>query len=413
MKWSSTIFCAWALAALAAGAASGGQPPSANTTGAAPTQGGIAANNAAAIAALRSDVDAQFALILSALKVAPPAPSCPSGGPLTTVTVGPGQTFTEMAYAIPCMAPGFKMTVLGGTADVVSFDIPTGLDGWTIQGQADGKESLNGQGGIGGGHRLAWGKGCIHARSPGRVYGIVLTGCGGADNVGDGEAGLYGEAFLAPGTLVADHVMFQSNENGAFVPGMGVGGANVTLDIESCDFVNNGQSKDGLSHDLYVQGPELTVNASNFYGNPYGNQIKSRSPEVHVTGGYNANTAGGRWIDRPDGGITTVTGGIYDIAASSAGENVIGYGEESANNGLGTWVWQGAQVFVGRYNATSDVLSGNTVAFDSASSLTWTGSAASMAVSGGGVVTGLAMVPPAGTVFGSDPTPPAHVSGAQ
>ena len=408
-----------ALAMVAAHCAAASQPlpPKPATSLSAQAGGGIGVSNALAIAAMRADMDAQFAAILAALKVAPPPPpppACPAGGPLAAVTIGPTQLFTEMAYAMPCMAPGFTMTVQSGTADLVPFDIPPGLDGWTILGQADGKESVDGRGGLAGGHRLAWGKGCIHAQSPGRVYGIVLQNCGGpaAGGGGSGEAGLYAENFAAPGTLVADHVMFQGNDDGIFIPNTPGPGANVSLDVESSDFVNNGQSKDGLSHDIYDQGAALIVNNSNFYGNPYGNQIKTRAPTNKVTGGYNANVAGGRWIDAASGGSVSVQGGVYDVPANSPGENVVGYGEEFTSNGLSGFGWTGAKIYIGRYSSTLEVATGGTVTFDGTNALTWTGSGASIGVANGGSVAGLPSVPPAGTVFGSDPTPPPHISGA-
>jgi hypothetical protein len=414
---------AFAVAAACAAGVAQATPSTATATQAKPP-GATATSNAAAIAALKSDVDAQFTAVLAAIaklpqSTTPTPPTCPAGGPLTTVTIGPSQTFTEMAYAIPCMAPGFTMTVLSGTADLVPFDIPATLSGWTILGQADGQESINGQGGIAAGHRLAWGKGCIHAQSPGRVYGIVLKNCGGAASGGggSGESGIYAENFSAPGTLVIDHVLIENSDDGVFSPSYQLSvfngpGQNVTLDIESCDFVNNGQSQDGLSHDIYATGAALIVNNSNFYGNPYGNQIKTRTLTTTVTGGYNANIAGGRWIDAANGGVVTVTGGVYDVPASTPGENVIGFGEEGIVPTTNSMSWSGAHLYVGRFDTGLEVATGENVAFDGTNTLTWTASGATIAVSGGGTMTGLPTSPPVGTVFGSDPTPPAHVSGA-
>jgi hypothetical protein len=358
-----------------------------------------AASNAAAITALKTDMDAQFAAVLAAIKALPQS----------AVVTPPPAT---------CMAKGFTMTVLAGTADLVPFDIPVGLDGWTILGQADGKESIDGQGGIAAGHRLAWGKGCIHAQSPGHVYGLVLKNCGGpaSGGGGSGEAGVYAENFAAPGTLVLDHLLIEHSDDGVFSPPyspavFGGPGQNVTLDVESCDFVNNGQSLDGLSHDIYATGAALIVNNSNFYGNTYGNQIKTRTLTTTVTGGYNANNGGGRWIDAANGGVVTVTGGVYDVTASTPGENVIGFGEEGIVPTTNSMAWSGAHLYVGRFNSSVMVAANENVAFDSTNTLAWTGNGASIGVSGGGTMTGLATSPAAGAVFVSDPAPPGHISG--
>ena len=56
---------------------------------------------------------------------------------------------------------------------------------------------LNGQGGIGSGHRLSYGKGVIHTQSPGTIIGIGFTGGGGTDGSSDGEAGLYAGKHLS------------------------------------------------------------------------------------------------------------------------------------------------------------------------------------------------------------------------
>lgn len=195
---------------------------------------------------------------------------------LLSVTVGPGQQFTEPAYAISSLAPGFTMTVLAGTY-YVPFDVPQNMGPFTIRGAGAGKTKFDGRGGIGGGHRLSWGKGFVHTRSPGTISGIEFTNCGGMDRVADGEAGVYAESFAKPGTLFINRCQFTRNENGIFVPSGASTtstGYGISISVTKSDFFQNGQSKDGLSHDIYVSGASYSEAYCNHYGNPYGNNIK-------------------------------------------------------------------------------------------------------------------------------------------
>jgi hypothetical protein len=385
-----------------------------------------------AAAALEADLDARFGEVLSAIRAlqlscgqASPAPvpsaspsppaASPSSSPappaasLKAVIVGPGRTYTEPADAIPYLASGFNMTVLAGTY-YKPFDIPNTLTKWTITGAGGGKTIFDGRGGVGSGYRLSWGKGFIHAQSPGTISNIVFQGGGGGDRKADGEAGVYAELFTVPGTITINKCLFQNNENGIFVPaGPGI---NVSVVATNCDFLQNGQSRDGGSHDLYVQGASYSETNCNHYGNPYGNNIKVRSPVMTVSGGYHANTAGSRWIDFPNGGRATVTGGVFTIPSTSAGGNIIGYAEENQNNGVtgGMAFSGGSKLYVGRYNSQIMVYTGGVVSFDSSVSLTWTSTGANIIVTKGGSVTGIPLSP-SGATIGAEPAVPGRVSG--
>lgn len=204
---------------------------------------------------------------------------------LSSVTVGPGQRFTEPALAIPFLAPKFNMTILPGTY-YIPFDIPPNMGPFTMRGAGKGRTIINGRGGAGAGYRLSWGKGCIHTRSPGRISSIVFTNCGGADQSADGEAGVYAENFNGiRGTVYIDRCLFLKNENGIFVPSGSVGspGFGVSTSVTNTDFVQNGQSLDGYSHDVYVQGPSYAEANCNHYGNPYGNNIKVSSTDSLIS----------------------------------------------------------------------------------------------------------------------------------
>jgi hypothetical protein len=187
---------------------------------------------------------------------------------------------------------------------------------------------------------------------------------------------------------------------------------NVSIVATNCDFLQNGQARDGGSHDLYVQGASYSETNCNHYGNPYGNNIKVRSPVLTVSGGYHANTAGSRWIDFPNGGRATVTGGVFTVPSTSAGGNIIGYAEENQNNGVtgGMAFSGGSKLYVGRYNSNIMVATGGVVSFDSSVSLTWTSTGANIIVTQGGSVTGIPLSP-SGATIGAEPAVPARVSG--
>ncbi|KAI9034693.1 hypothetical protein DFJ74DRAFT_763272 [Hyaloraphidium curvatum] len=341
--------------------------------------------------------------IVTTSRVPPPA------GP--TVTVGPGQLYTEPAQAIPNMRPGFSMLVLPGTY-YTPFDIPPDMGPFTIAGSGGGRTVFDGRGGIGSGHRLAWGKGFVHARSPGTVRDIVFRNGGGGDGEADGEAGLYAELFSAPGTLHAERCLFEANENGIFVPSGAAGfpGVGISVEVKDCDFVGNGVSGDGGSHDVYVQGAAYSETNCNHYGNPWGNNIKVRSPILSVTDGYHQNSpAGARWIDFPNGGTATILRGVYSINSSSVGGNVIGYSEESTSNGItGGMTFTNPTLYIGRLSYVN-LSPGATVRFVGAT-VRWTADVG-IGPTGGGSIQGIPLSPPAGTVFVGDPAPPPRVSG--
>lgn len=329
--------------------------------------------------------------------------------------MGPGQTYTEPADAIASgtLTAGFTMTLLAGNY-LKPFDIPNNLGPWTINGAGGGKTVIDGQGGAPN-HRLAWGKGCIHAQSPGTISGIIFQNCGGADGVADGEAGVYAELFTAPGVLKIDKCLFYNNENGIFVPGTASsGGPNITVVVTNSDFEQNGASKDGQSHDLYVQGAEYSETNCRHIGNPWGNNIKVRSPKLSVNGGYHANIAGSRWIDFPNGGTARISGGTFYIASTSGGANMVSYAIENQNNGIdgGMEFTGGSQFFIGRAPSQFNIITGATVSFDSSTSVTWTSSGASIAITGGGSTTGIPLTQAqGGTKNGSPPPVPPRVSG--
>lgn len=218
---------------------------------------------------------------------------------LMTVDVGPGQTFPEMADAMPYVAPGFTMNVHSGSY-YKPFIVPTGYDGFTIQAAAGASAdtiTCNGRGGYYTGlmydytawtgnlaysgtgpknpFRLAQGKGFALVQCGGTVSGLGFRDCGGGytydlshagmptsyeadvpsavidgivvwERMG-GEAAVYvinANSGTSTFTTNITRCTFDGGANGIFVPNFSSGGGpgtgnqvgNLTLNIDHCDF---------------------------------------------------------------------------------------------------------------------------------------------------------------------------------
>jgi len=293
----------------------------------------------------------------------------PYSGPLfDDVYVGPtrtantGDQYTEPMYAMSAIADGGTMHVDAGRyyrvfgvantgdtsfAEFRNFgsntaQLPAGAarfsTGITISGAgtlgAEGTRTIfNGQGGVGNGHRLTFGKAFVYCRAPVTFNDIQFINCGGADGVGDGEAAIYPEAFLVDGNLTVNRCAFDGNEQGVFAPFIGGGGLglHVSVYLNYCDFgyeVSNAQARDGFSHDVYLQCNYVFIDHCNFYGCEFGNQVKCRSPNLTITNSY-IRAVSGRCIDYPDGGALNVSDTILDQRTDCNG-NYLAY----ANEGL-------------------------------------------------------------------------------
>jgi hypothetical protein len=346
-----------------------------------------------------------------------------NGQTVPRLDVGAGQPFAKPADALACVpvTPGaaapFVMNLAAGT--YLPFGIFAGHDGFQLTGAGAGQTIIDGQGGCNSSNnssggscttRLIYGKGAIYTQSAGTISDLQVTNAGNnAGGHGDGQAGIYAEGFTGAGTLTLQRIYVFNNQNGFFVPS----GASVQLLVDSCDFVDNGQGGGGYSHDMYTSGMSTTVQHSNFYGNPFGNNIKSRSPVVSITGGYNASNAG-RTVNFPEGGQVTITGGLYTSVAG-ANSNFASYADENTNQGVSHVSWSSSAIIFSRYNSTFLLPNGGSFDFSNISEqfANPSGNAPSVAVSGSGTLNGLpATSLPATDSYVALPNPPAHVSGA-
>lgn len=357
------------------------------------------------------------------------APPPYTGPLLATVNVGAGQQFPTPDLGIQALADGGTMNVYDGTY-YIPFHVPPTYTNITIKAVNRGKVTFDGRGGAGAGFRLAYGKGFVHMETPGVIDGFHFINCGGADDVGDGEAGVYVENFASLGTCTIQYCKFDGNECGIFGGLWQQTGGNCNIVVQNCDFAQttgNGVTSDGRSHDFYINCNDLKVYNCNFYGGAntrtYGNCMKSRAKTMTVNGGYVAHNQG-RCIDRPDGGTLAVSN-LTLTAVAGAVANFIGYANE--NVGATGWPLNGAynitfdhcNVIGTRYGDEIWIAPPVTCAFTNTTQ-SWyqVGNVApSISTSAAapvpqGTVTGLAFGPPSGTTLSTTPpAPPASASG--
>jgi hypothetical protein len=303
---------------------------------------------------------------LARIAGAPPAlPTLPAATNSFFIQVGPTRQFKDPAAAILALAPGGTMVIDDGRY-MTPFDIPPELAGITIKSATIGKAVLDGQGGAGAGHRLAWGKGVIHCRAPNVTFiGLSFVNGGGADKKADGEAGLY-IGNPPPGLTLVQKCSFDGCENGVFVAdGPDDLGHNVKIAFEDCEFgktASNGVSQDGLAHDVYLRGLEGTITRSTFFGNRWGNLIKSYLRDLKVSDSW-FSAGAGRFLDLNHGGKLLVTNSHVQQEAGASNQ-LISYGVLSLDSGAGGPALIDSTSFViSRYDTQIWVIQGQKLTF--------------------------------------------------
>lgn len=312
---------------------------------------------------------------------------------LSAITVAKGSIWPDIATALLGIKDSGTITIAPGLwQQSVHVDVGTFPSGLTFVGAGAYKTVLDGRGGIGAGHRLAWGKGVIHTNAPNCVFqNIGFINGGGADRKADGEAGIYSEQ--TSGTLTIDGCAFDGNEDGIFCQRL-----NFVVTINNCDFglhVPNGSSLDGLSHDIYSLADTTIETNSRHYACVNGHGLKTRSKHVTTSGNFYAH-GGGRCIDIPEGTATPwlSTNDVFtDLPGAST--NVIGYADENSGNGVAGGVLTGTTLRLSRYNSTIWANAG-TLNFSTPALTAYAQPGApgpSLTLQGPGVITGLPALP--------------------
>lgn len=375
------------------------------------------------------------------------------------VEVGPNGEFEEPRYAIRALADGGTMVLESGNRFFLPFSVggfnpdsvpeqftsynpgdpnPGRFNHFTIRGDGDTYDTVcDGRGGYGPGpthpYALAYGKGWIYTQCPYTVQNINFIQCGGADLFDDGEAALRSESFAEVGWIDVQHCAFDRNENGIFIANNnsnGSPGINVCVRIDHCDFgmrASNGSTGMGLTHDLYVNGDQLEVTNSHFFGTrseysygggSSGNCIKSRARKVTIEDTW-VNHGQGRCFDRPEGGETYVRR-VKMGAMDGSVSNMIGYNNESDPNnapqGAFDVAFENCTIYASRFEDTIwNDATGKTLDF-STTTVVWckhseASTPPSFRFTGVGNIVGLPLVPPEGTVFQiPPPAPPGSIA---
>lgn len=236
--------------------------------------------NAAKLDALTAKVDAlavTAAAILAKISTAappPPPPPAPADWPIATPVSG----------GVYSLTAGTKLASQ-------HFDVPV-----TVKGAGMRATKIDGQGGVGAGFRLAWGKGVVHTSGAAlRFEDVGFIRGGGGDSNSDGEAGFYAEGTGA-GVLL--RCSFDNCENGLYSPA----GSATELTLDGCVFgrTNANGLNDGRSHDMYVGSQVVTIRRTIFAGNSRGNTIKMRGAGNLLIEDSHIRRSLGRWIDTPD-----------------------------------------------------------------------------------------------------------------
>lgn len=280
---------------------------------------------------ISNDVAALTALVKAALAVlpvgAPPAPVAPPVDPT--------------AFWVQPLSPNCVIQLRAGTQQG-HLHVPAEKCPVTFIGQGPRVTILDGQGGIGAGHRLSFGKGILHVSGPVTVRNVGFINGGGGDRVSDGETSVYAEDFLAPGTVSLEYCAFDGNEDGIFSPAGGSRAlVNYVIDHGVFGRVTPNGDPDGLSHDTYICAHTFTVRFSIFCGTSTGNTIKSRSPSVLIEDTF-VGRRNGRWIDLPGATDLVTSRNTFVTFPDCTSVNAFGLNDElddSVNPGRpGSWV---------------------------------------------------------------------------
>jgi hypothetical protein len=237
---------------------------------------------------------------------------------VSTLSVGPGQTYATIAAAVAASASGDTIEVQAGTYtnDWLSIDHDLNLvavGGWvrmvtdTAQ-PPDGKAMITESGTV-------------------SISGFDISGVTVPDNNG---AGIRYEG----GALTLDNVFIHDNQEGI----LGAADSNGSITVNRSEFAFNGDGS-GHTHGIYVGAiANFTLANSYIHDTAVGHEVKSRAANNVITGNRifdNASSASYS-IDLPNGGDATISGNIIQQGPNTQNPAIIAYGEEGASNGAGT-----------------------------------------------------------------------------
>lgn len=243
----------------------------------------------------------------------------------STLSVGPGKTYTAPCAAIARAAAGDTIEIAGGvtySGDVCAIT----KNNLTIRG-------INGRARIDAAGANAQGKGTwVVSGNNVIIENVEMLGAKVPDQNG-AALRLEGTNFTLRGSFIHD------NENGILA------GANTasTILIETTDFGHNGVGT-GYTHNVYIGNvASLTFRANYSHDANGGHNLKSRAILNTIVynrfsstpDGQTGTTASGKpsyEIDLPNAGTSYVIGNVIEQPAGSANQTMLAYGEEGVTN---------------------------------------------------------------------------------
>jgi hypothetical protein len=184
------------------------------------------------------------------------------------------------------------------------------------------------------------------------------------------------------------------------------------ISITNCEFgyqVSNGQSQDGLSHDIYTEAMNTTKTNCRHYGNSWGHNFKIRAPSASSSNNFyrcaqgngptpTVQNSSGRAFDVPQGSSTAITssGDTLQIEAS-ASFNFIAYADENTTSGTAGMTFTNTILSIGRYQTNiwnNQTVSAINFTNPTVTAFNTSGTPPSLVFQGPGSITGLSSTLP-------------------
>lgn len=293
----------------------------------------------------------------------------PDYSKVADVLVGPTREYKEPADAYGVVPVGGIMEVDDGRYLKAFHCENTGL---TIRSKSGNpyKCYFDGQGGYGGGHRLAWGKGMVHSNKSITLIGLGFRNCGSpaSGTTYSNEAGVWiGDTDgTTPEIAIVQRCAFDNNGNGVFT----AYDQNFKLRVIECLYgyiASNGHNAasegrgGGPAHDNYLGVGDVEVLGSMFWGCCGGHNVKSRAPKSNVHDNPCMTQDGGRAFEAPDGGQVAFKNNVVHTrtdrtnqppAGTYGNANMIAYCSESSKNGTPGMAMVSNEYHISRVNST-------------------------------------------------------------
>jgi hypothetical protein len=285
--------------------------------------------------------------------------------PDDAVWCGQGHPIKEPADAVASVPQGGTLVVEDGVY-VKAFHVEN--EGISIRSASGNPYAcvLDGQGGYGGGHKLAFGKGMIHTSKSLEVIGIGFRNCGSIASGSNysNEAGIWA-GDSAPGTPItvrAPRCADDNCANGNFCAGE----QHIAFEVVEYLFgflQPNGQNAAaggagcGPAHDNYLAAGVVEVSHSHFWGCCNGHNVKSRAPDTDVHDNPCMTQDGGRAMEACDGGDARFANNVVHTRTDRAvgqfnNSNMVAYCNEGTSHGADTLAMGGNTLHVSRAGST-------------------------------------------------------------